>query len=203
MDIINEEESQFLKTLSRGRNLLNRTIAKLDGNNSILPGEYLCVYEFLLIFLMILNLLSCNFLVAPSCSKIYKITSVHGDLKSVLLNLPCCSVIFSLYLLTHDSWAKWNIEFTSHEKVSRYVVVVRITLWIFFRWCCLAVVWHVWFPSWFNCFDEWRERIISWYGCVWKVKETSTGESILYLFLLRKSNVNSAYSCNYKKGSRR
>lgn len=35
---INEEEIQFLKTLSRGRNLLNRTIEKLTGTN-IVPGD--------------------------------------------------------------------------------------------------------------------------------------------------------------------
>lgn len=38
IDIINEEEEQFLKTLSRGRNLLNRTITKL-GNSKVLPGD--------------------------------------------------------------------------------------------------------------------------------------------------------------------
>ncbi|XP_055376341.1 alanine--tRNA ligase, cytoplasmic [Condylostylus longicornis] len=38
MDVINEEEQQFLKTLTRGRNLLYRTIAKL-GNQKILPGD--------------------------------------------------------------------------------------------------------------------------------------------------------------------
>ncbi|KAK6632101.1 hypothetical protein RUM44_007131 [Polyplax serrata] len=38
MEIINEEEEQFLKTLSRGRNLLNRTITKLD-KSKVLPGD--------------------------------------------------------------------------------------------------------------------------------------------------------------------
>ena len=38
MDIINEEETQFLKTLSRGRKLLDRTIAKLAGASQ-LPGD--------------------------------------------------------------------------------------------------------------------------------------------------------------------
>lgn len=38
IDIINEEEEQFLKTLSRGRNLLNRTIAKLSGSKTV-PGD--------------------------------------------------------------------------------------------------------------------------------------------------------------------
>ncbi|XP_018561574.1 alanine--tRNA ligase, cytoplasmic [Anoplophora glabripennis] len=38
IDTINEEEEQFLKTLSRGRNLLNRTISKL-GDNNTLPGD--------------------------------------------------------------------------------------------------------------------------------------------------------------------
>ncbi|XP_075992201.1 alanine--tRNA ligase, cytoplasmic [Anticarsia gemmatalis] len=37
IQLINEEELQFLKTLSRGRNLLNRTIEKLNGN--IIPGD--------------------------------------------------------------------------------------------------------------------------------------------------------------------
>lgn len=37
-DVINEEEEQFLKTLSRGRNLLNRTVAKL-GVGEIVPGD--------------------------------------------------------------------------------------------------------------------------------------------------------------------
>ena len=38
-DIINEEETQFLKTLSRGRKLLERTIQKLPPETKILPGE--------------------------------------------------------------------------------------------------------------------------------------------------------------------
>lgn len=38
IEIINEEEVQFLKTLSRGRNLLNRTIAKLESTN-VVPGD--------------------------------------------------------------------------------------------------------------------------------------------------------------------
>lgn len=38
MDIINEEETQFLKTLSRGRKLLERTIEKLNGQ-TVLPGN--------------------------------------------------------------------------------------------------------------------------------------------------------------------
>ena len=38
-DIINEEETQFLKTLSRGRKLLDRTIAKLPKGTKILPGD--------------------------------------------------------------------------------------------------------------------------------------------------------------------
>ncbi|XP_055541454.1 alanine--tRNA ligase, cytoplasmic [Wyeomyia smithii] len=37
-NIINEEEQQFLKTLTRGRNLLNRTIAKL-GESKVIPGD--------------------------------------------------------------------------------------------------------------------------------------------------------------------
>ncbi|XP_063358541.1 alanine--tRNA ligase, cytoplasmic [Cydia amplana] len=36
--IINEEEVQFLKTLTRGRNLLNRTIEKL-GDSKTIPGD--------------------------------------------------------------------------------------------------------------------------------------------------------------------
>lgn len=38
IQIINEEEIQFLKTLSRGRNLLNRTIEKLC-NTKVVPGD--------------------------------------------------------------------------------------------------------------------------------------------------------------------
>lgn len=38
IDLIIEEETQFLKTLTRGRNLLNRTIMKL-GNSKTLPGD--------------------------------------------------------------------------------------------------------------------------------------------------------------------
>lgn len=38
VQLINEEEVQFLKTLSRGRNLLNRTIEKLN-NSKIIPGD--------------------------------------------------------------------------------------------------------------------------------------------------------------------
>ncbi|KAG5891352.1 hypothetical protein JTB14_034418 [Gonioctena quinquepunctata] len=36
---INEEEEQFLKTLLRGRNLLHRTISKLDHSCKVLPGD--------------------------------------------------------------------------------------------------------------------------------------------------------------------
>lgn len=40
IDIINEEEIQFLKTLTRGRNLLNQTIQKRSGDGSnIIPGD--------------------------------------------------------------------------------------------------------------------------------------------------------------------
>ncbi|CAH2243143.1 jg14436 [Pararge aegeria aegeria] len=38
IQIINDEEIQFLKTLSRGRNLLNRTIEKL-GDSKTVPGD--------------------------------------------------------------------------------------------------------------------------------------------------------------------
>lgn len=38
IQIINEEEIQFLKTLIRGRNLLNRTVEKLNGSK-IIPGD--------------------------------------------------------------------------------------------------------------------------------------------------------------------
>ncbi|XP_067006917.2 alanine--tRNA ligase, cytoplasmic [Anabrus simplex] len=38
IDTINEEEQQFLKTLSRGRNLLNRTISKLSDSKTV-PGD--------------------------------------------------------------------------------------------------------------------------------------------------------------------
>ena len=32
MDVINEEEKQFLKTLSRGQRVFERTVRKLKGN---------------------------------------------------------------------------------------------------------------------------------------------------------------------------
>ncbi len=38
-DVINEEETQFLKTLNRGRKLLDRTIAKMPAGTKVLPGE--------------------------------------------------------------------------------------------------------------------------------------------------------------------
>ena len=39
--MINEEEAQFLKTLTRGRRLLDRTIAKLPEGTKVLPGRAL------------------------------------------------------------------------------------------------------------------------------------------------------------------
>ena len=39
--MINEEEAQFLKTLTRGRRLLDRTIAKLPSGTKVLPGKTL------------------------------------------------------------------------------------------------------------------------------------------------------------------
>lgn len=38
-DLINDEETQFLKTLERGERVFYRTIAKLGDNTSILPGD--------------------------------------------------------------------------------------------------------------------------------------------------------------------
>lgn len=37
-DIINEEEDQFLKTLSRGRRILDRKIQSL-GDSKVIPGK--------------------------------------------------------------------------------------------------------------------------------------------------------------------
>ncbi|CAL8070160.1 unnamed protein product [Orchesella dallaii] len=39
MDVINEEEAQFLKTLNRGRSLLERTVSKLSPTEKTLPGD--------------------------------------------------------------------------------------------------------------------------------------------------------------------
>ena len=44
--IINEEEQQFLKTLNRGRRLLERTFASM-GDMKTLPGTML--YQYLII----------------------------------------------------------------------------------------------------------------------------------------------------------
>ena len=43
-DVINEEEKQFLKTLSRGKRLFERTAARLESN--IVPGQWMCVSVF-------------------------------------------------------------------------------------------------------------------------------------------------------------
>lgn len=43
-DIINEEEAQFLKTLTRGRRLLERTIGKL-GDTTSLPGKRAFLFQ--------------------------------------------------------------------------------------------------------------------------------------------------------------
>lgn len=37
MDVINEEEKQFLKTLSRGRRMFERTLMKLQSD--VIPGN--------------------------------------------------------------------------------------------------------------------------------------------------------------------
>lgn len=39
MDVINEEEVQFLKTLNRGKSLLERTVSKLPAAEKTLPGD--------------------------------------------------------------------------------------------------------------------------------------------------------------------
>lgn len=39
MDIINDEESQFLKTLSRGRMLFARAIRSLKVGTKMFPGQ--------------------------------------------------------------------------------------------------------------------------------------------------------------------
>jgi alanyl-tRNA synthetase len=45
-DIINEEEQQFLKTLTRGRRLLERTVQKM-GDAKTLPGSFLISLYFI------------------------------------------------------------------------------------------------------------------------------------------------------------
>lgn len=40
MDIINEEEAQFLKTLSRGRHMFEREVLK--AKDGVLPGIQFC-----------------------------------------------------------------------------------------------------------------------------------------------------------------
>ena len=47
-DIINEEEAQFLKTLNRGRRVLERTIKKLDAGATKVPGIFFVWFRFLL-----------------------------------------------------------------------------------------------------------------------------------------------------------
>lgn len=37
--MINEEEKQFLKTLSRGRRVFERTVERMDPSVSVIPGE--------------------------------------------------------------------------------------------------------------------------------------------------------------------
>ena len=41
MDVINEEEQQFLKTLSHGRQLFEKAVARMGSNNFIIPGSWL------------------------------------------------------------------------------------------------------------------------------------------------------------------
>ena len=42
LDIINEEETQFLKTLSRGQKLMEKIISQLDKNVKIFLGNVAC-----------------------------------------------------------------------------------------------------------------------------------------------------------------
>lgn len=46
-DIINEEEAQFLKTLSRGRRILDRKIQSL-GESKTIPGEKRAAFVYVL-----------------------------------------------------------------------------------------------------------------------------------------------------------
>lgn len=60
MDIINDEEKQFLKTLNRGRTLFQKAVVGLQGRN-ILPGWInfcfagSCIVSFLIIYCNILG----------------------------------------------------------------------------------------------------------------------------------------------------
>ena len=40
IDVINEEEKQFLKTLSRGKRVFERTIQRMHPSVSVIPGIY-------------------------------------------------------------------------------------------------------------------------------------------------------------------
>lgn len=44
MDVINEEEKQFLKTLSRGKRVFERTVQRMDPSVSVIPGRCGCTY---------------------------------------------------------------------------------------------------------------------------------------------------------------
>ena len=41
IDVINEEEKQFLKTLSRGKRVFERTVERMDPSISVIPGVYI------------------------------------------------------------------------------------------------------------------------------------------------------------------
>lgn len=43
MEIINEEEKQFLKTLSRGRRMFERTVQKMEPESKVIPGMYMYI----------------------------------------------------------------------------------------------------------------------------------------------------------------
>ena len=45
--MINEEEKQFLKTLSRGKRVFERTIQRMDPSVSVIPGTYVRTFVWL------------------------------------------------------------------------------------------------------------------------------------------------------------
>ncbi|KAF6214500.1 hypothetical protein GE061_009243 [Apolygus lucorum] len=119
MEIINEEEQQFLKTLSRGRNLLNRTITKL-GSSKVFPGDIAWrlydTYGFPvdLTSLMAeekgLSIDYASFDEAKKQSLIASQGKVGGDAELVNLDVHAISELQDKKIPTTDDSAKYNYE---------------------------------------------------------------------------------------------
>jgi len=176
-DVINEEEQQFLKTLNRGRRLLERTFATM-GDIKTLPGIVsrslcMCIAKLWLSFIWLLTLCQTDTILGccSSVSCCYKSKTRHV-LISVVSTVNTVQyycyfirwIIYRFFWIVDAGWAKkleavflrlcWLM--TAFTVCVTLVRVNDSDVVHCNRRCGLETVRHLWISRWSYDTDGWR-----------------------------------------------